>query len=444
MAFNDWNPRLARRTLLRGSAMLGAGAALGSRPFAASAQVQAEPGKSWPSVAALIRDYVDEGRVANMVAGLGWAEQEPVFLAAGTTSFTSGIPAGPDTLYRVYSMTKPVTAMAAMMLVDEGKLGLDQPLAEILPGFARMQVQKRYDGPITPDNLEPAERQITIRHLLTHTAGLGYGIVQQGALAEAYREEGLVPGVVSRLETPGLFRGTSAASLELFADRLAEMPLVHQPGTRWSYSVGLDLLGRVIELASGEAFGAFLQRRIFDPLGMDSTFFRVPESEVERFTANYFVVGGTLLPIDLPQSSIYLDEPPFAFGGAGLVSSARDYDRFLMMLVNLGQVDGTRVMSEAAVRLATSDLLPETLAPDGGFSSGGREFGYGAGGLVGRGDAEGLYGWFGAAGTCGLVNMRHGLRHCLMTQYMPSTEYGVQQQFPLAVATDAAALLLPG
>src|SRR5690606_38916355 len=150
-------------------------------------------------------------------------------------------------IYRIYSMTRPITGMAAMMLIDEGKLGLDQPLHEILPAFRSMQVQKVYDGPITPDNLEPAVRPITIRQMLTHTAGIGYGIVQSGPIVEAFRARGVVPGLVTRLQALPLFRGAAVPSLAEFADRLAELPLVYQPGTRWSYSMSMDLMGRAIE-----------------------------------------------------------------------------------------------------------------------------------------------------------------------------------------------------
>nr|WP_237438221.1 serine hydrolase domain-containing protein [Alteraurantiacibacter buctensis] len=394
--------------------------------------------RRWPALSAMMQDYVTSGKVANMVAALGWQVAGPEFMALGNTSFTSGVPADRDTLYRIYSMTKPITGMAVMKCIEDGLLTLDTPIADIIPAFARMQVQKTYDGPITADNLEPAARPVTVRHCLTHTAGLGYSIVQQGPLAEAMQERGVVPGLVTRLQSLPGFRGTAVPSLELFADRLAEMPLVYQPGTRWSYSTGLDLLGRVVEVVSGTAFDAFLQQHFFDPLGMASTFFRVPQGEAGRFTASYFLTGDTLVPIDLPADSVFLDPPPFPFGGSGLVSSARDYDRFLAMLGNGGELDGARILKPETVALATSDLLPDTLAPDGGFASGGREFGYGAGGLVGRGDAAGLFGWFGAAGTCGLVNMHHGLRQTLMTQYMPSQAYPLQNDFPLAVAADAA------
>ncbi|MEN7535815.1 serine hydrolase domain-containing protein [Aurantiacibacter flavus] len=429
---------ISRRSLLRGGAMLGAGALAGGVPFTQAALAQGTSGQ-WPRVARLVSDFVARGWSPNAVVALGWGQNPPEYLGQGDTTFTSGIRADADSLFRIYSMTKPITGMAAMMLIEEGLLSLDQPVADILPAFAEMKVQKVYDGPITEDNLEPAVRPITIRHLLTHTAGLGYSIVQQGPLAQAYAENGLNPAQVSRLEVPGGLNSPPAPSLEVFADRLATMPLVYQPGTHWSYSVALDLMGRVIEVASGLSFDAFLQERIFDPCDMSSTWFRVPESEKARLTANYFLLDGQPLPIDLPANSVYLDQPAFPFGGAGLVSSPRDYDRFLMMLAGFGHIEGRRVMSEPAVRLGTSNLFPDTLAPDGGFTSGGRTFGFGAGGLVGMDEAAGLFGWFGAAGTAGLVNMKTGLRQTFMTQYMPA-DMEMQNAFPQAVAADAVAM----
>ncbi len=429
----DFTPYLSRRQLLRGTAALGAGAFLSGLPLS-RALAQAE---NWPRVEQMIRSYVGEGKVANMVAALGWRDAAPEVLALGDTTLTSAVPAGADTLYRVYSMSKPITGMGAMLCIEDGLLALDQPIAEILPAFGEMQVQKVADGPITEDNLEPAERPITVRHCLTHTAGLGYTIVQQGPLNQAYNDLGIAAGQINRAGGFGSFSGTIAPSLEAFADNLATLPLVYQPGTHWSYSVALDLLGRVIEVVSGKSFDAFLKERIFDPCGMDSTSFRVAPEDVERFTANYFVIDGELVPVDVPGSSVFEDEPPFPFGGAGIISSARDYDRFLTMLAGGGVIDGTRVMEQASVRLATSNILPDTMTAEGAFTFGDRAFGYGAGGLVGQGDTEGLFGWFGAAGTCGLVNLRFGLRHCLMTQYMPAETYPVYGQFPLAVANDA-------
>ena len=431
MAYREFDtPQMSRRALLRGGAWLTAGAALAGHPMGRMAVAQGAPA-AWPNVSALVEKYVSERKVANIVATLGWGQREAQTIARGTLALGGQTPAGADSLYRIYSMTKPITGMAAMTLIDEGKLGLDQPIAELLPAYAKMTVQKTYDGSIT--DVVPAERPITVRMLMTHTAGLGYGIIQKGAIKTYYEQNGLVPGQVSRLPIPGLGRTTAVQGLDVFADRLAKAPLVLQPGSKWSYSTGLDLLGRVIEVASGQKFDAFLKERIFDPAGMTSTFFTVPESEVGRFTTNYGVLNGALLPMDPARASIYLDVPPFPMGGAGLVSSPRDYDRFLRMLLGYGTIDGKRVMSELAVRVGTSNLLPETATIEGTWVEG---QGFGAGGRV----TDGSYGWGGAAGTVAFVNFKAGLRANLMTQYMPSEAYPIHEGFPEAVIKDLAAM----
>ncbi|MFK4002658.1 serine hydrolase domain-containing protein [Qipengyuania sp. NPDC077563] len=434
MAYREFDaPEISRRSLLRGGAWLTAGAALAAAPMGrvGFAQALSEASPAWPHVQAMIDKYVGGRKLANMVAALGWGEAEPTYLARGDLALGSGKRAGPDSLYRIYSMTKPITGMAAMILIDEGKLGLDQPIAEILPAFSNMMVQKTYDGSVT--DLEPAERPITVRQLLTHTAGLGYGIVQKGPIREMYAKYGISPGQVSRLPIPGLGRDEAIAGLDKFANNLARLPLVLQPGTKWSYSVGLDLMGRVIEVASGMPFDEYLRTAIFEPTGMNSTWFRVPQSEVGRFTTNYGILGGNLLPLDPAGASVYLDKPAFPFGGAGLVSSARDYDRFLTMLLGYGMIDGRRVMSEAAVKLGTSNLLPETATTKGTWIDG---QGFGAGGRV----QDGAYGWGGAAGTVALVSYKAGLRATMMTQYMPSEAYPIHEGFPKAVMADLAAM----
>ena len=423
---------LSRRDLLRAGALAGAGAAAASFPFGSA--LWAQDAAAWPAVTALADSYVSSGKVANMVATLGWGQQPATTIARGVLTLGQPERAGPDTLYRIYSMTKPITGMAAMMLIDDGRLGLDQPVADILPAFARMQVQRSYDGSIT--DLVPAERPITIRHLLTHTAGLGYSIIQKGPIRAAYEAAGIVPGQVSKLPLPAaLGRGQPVRGLANFADALAKQPLVAQPGTRWSYSVSIDLLGRVIEVASKQPFDAFLKARLFDPLGMTSTYFQVPARDVPRLTTNYGVLGGALVPIDPARQSVFADAPAFPFGGAGLVSSPRDYDRFLRMLAGYGRLDGKRVMGELAVRVGTSNLLPEGVSTKGTFAEGS---GFGAGGRVGLGDQAGTYGWGGAAGTVGFVNLRNGLRATLMTQYMPAEAYPAHSAFPAAVLQDVA------
>jgi CubicO group peptidase (beta-lactamase class C family) len=426
-----FDAQLTRRQWLGGAAV--AGAALGWPRWALAQEAAA-----WPHVEELIKNYVGGRKVANMVAPLGFGQAPPTVLADGTLALGGTHPANADSLYRWYSMTKPITGMAAMILIDEGRLELDQPLFEIIPAFKRMQVQKVYDGPIAPANLEPAARPITIRMLLTHTSGLGYGIIQKGPLFQAFRQHGLLAGMATKLPIADLSVPNPVHGLEAFTETLAQMPLVYQPGAHWSYSAGLDVMGRVIEVVSGQAFDAFLRDRIFRPSGMTRTWFQVPGSEASRLTTNYGITRDLLVPIDMPANSVFLDPPPVLLGGAGLVGSPRDYDRFLRMLAGYGAIDGKRVMSEAAVRMGTSNLMPDTVrpVPGGNPIMDVERYGFGAGARVGRGAEAGIYGWAGAAGTIGFVDMRRSLRGGLFTQYMPAEDYPLDKTFPAAVALD--------
>lgn len=424
-------PCLSRRALFRGGSLLAAGAAVSTLPFG-RALLAHDASESWPNLAALADRYVSSRKVANMLITLGRGQQQHAHtVGGGTLSLARPEPADIDSLYRIYSMSKPVTGMATMILIDEGKLGLDQPLHEILPAFRDMQVLVDPAGPL--DNTVPAERPITIRQLLTHTAGLGYQIVSKGPLLDAYNKAGIVSGRVSRMPIPGFPVVTPAPGLAEWADRLAQLPLMYQPATRWSYSASIDLLGRVIEVASGMDFEAFLKARIFDPCGMSSTYMTVPASEVGRLTDNYGVLAGTAFPLDPGPGSIFLDPPEVPTGGAGLVSSPRDYDRFLRMLLGYGEIDGNRVMSEEAVRVGTSNLVPASVDLTGSWIEG---QGHGAGG---RSVGE-SFGWGGAAGTLASVDFGLGLRIGLFTQYMPSEAYPVREEFLAAIEADMAAM----
>ncbi|WP_404479871.1 serine hydrolase domain-containing protein [Novosphingobium sp. BL-52-GroH] len=420
-----------RRALLRMAAAAGLGAALMPRLARAAAQPEL-----LPNVRAVVERWVGPGKFPGMVASLGLPGREPEFVARGSEGFTDADPVTPDSLFRIYSMTKPVTAMAAMNLIGEGRLGLDQPVHEILPGFQHMAVQDSYDGSVTA--LHPAPRPITMRQLMTHTSGLGYTIVQTGPIKALMQDRGLVPGQISRLVAPGLDWGTPVRGLDHFADRLARVPLVADPGTRWSYSMGLDLMGRVIEVVTGRPFDQYLHETIFAPAGMTSTWFQVPAAEAHRLTSNYVALGQVLAPIDEGATSIYLDRPAFPFGGAGLVSSPRDYDRFLRLLAQFGTIDGVRVIGEAAVRTGTSDLLPPGVAMPVGA---GGPSGFGAGGRVGMGAEAGIYGWSGAAGTVGMVDMVHALRSQIFVQFMPPDALDLLPEFQVALKADVLALL---
>ncbi len=395
---------------------------------------------AWPQVQALLDRYVREVKLPGVSAAIGLGTEDAVFLQAGTTDSGAGKPAlDANSLYRVYSMTKPLTGMAAMMLIEDGRMGLDQDIGDFIPGFRNPRVA------IDPDrdlNARPAIRPITIRNLLTHTAGLGYTIVDKGPMLAAYMRLGLTPFATSRKALPGIPPLKPAPSLEVFANRLATLPLVADPGTRWRYSVGLDLMGRIIEIASGKPFDRFMQERMLDPLGMTSTFWQVPPGEIARLTSVYaFLPGGSAFPVDPGADSVFSDRPAFPFGGAGLVMSPRDYDRFLLMLAGHGAIGGVRVMKEETARLAMSNLLPGTVSDATGFENG---QGFGAGGRVkikadDKATGIGTYGWGGAANTIAWVDPVNRIRASGYAQYFNQNNANPQANFPVDFATSVYA-----
>lgn len=427
------NMMVSRRAMLGGLALGGTGLLL---PNAAWAWKEGGA-QLYPATNAFIKGFVDRRELAGTLAAIGKGQEDASFFGAGVQSLSDGVPVGPDTLWRLYSMTKPVTGIAAMLLIEDGKMKLDQPIADFLPAFAKMQVQNTPDGSIT--DVRPAKTQITVRHLLTHTAGLGYNIIQKGPIKKAYDDNGIVGGQASKLPIPGFPPVTPAPSLTAMADRLAALPLVYEPGAKWSYSIGLDLMGALIEVVSGQAFDTFLKARLFDPLGMTSTGFQVAAKDVGRFTSNYAAFGGALIPFDPANSSIYLDKPPYPFGGGGLVSSARDYDRFLAMLLGEGETGGKRIMTAETARLAMSNLLDDSIDRKGTFVDG---QGFGAGGRVSLPTSpggEGLFGWAGAAGTIGFVHRGLGYRVGGYTQIMPPETVSFQGKFGETVLKDVTA-----
>jgi CubicO group peptidase (beta-lactamase class C family) len=387
-------------------------------------------GTRWARVQALLDRYVSEQKIAGATAALAIGDRPLTYVSAGTLALDSTVAAGEDTLWRIYSMTKPVTGTAAALLIEDGKLKLDQPVADFFPAYRKLTVA------IDPDkslDARPARTALTVRHLLTHTGGLTYFFAGKGPVQQAYRANGLF-GVAGLPPEPG--DGAEPPSLAAFADRLTTVPLISDPGARYHYSVGLDLLGAVIERASGMPFDIFLRTRIFDPLDMRSTAFRALDAG--RFATNYLVTPKGLLAVDTPVRSAFTAPPKVPYGGAGLVSSARDYARFGMMLLNDGALGSARIMSPATARLIRSDLLPRGVrALDDGS-------GYGAGGRVvtadtkGANDAVGSYGWGGAAGTSFWINPRQRAMVTLMTQFMPAETYPLRDQLRGAIAADIA------
>ena len=395
-------------------------------------------------VEALAKDYVAQNRTQGIVVAYGVGDLAPVFASAGRIAVEADAAAAtPDSLWRVYSMTKPITAMAAMMLVEDGKLKLDQPIADFFPGFRTMKV---LTDPANSLDSRPATTQITVRHLVTHTAGLGYSIITKGPLLKEYERLGITPAAVNAaLEAQA--RPLRPTSLKEFAERVATLPLIAEPGTKWSYSISLDLLPAIIEAAAGMPYEQFLQTRMLTPLKMTSTYWTVPQSEIGRFATNYAWAGDNRIPFDPAKTSAWLTPPSFPYGGAGLVMSARDYDRFLHMLANGGAVGGVRVMKAETVRLAMSDLLPAGVtfggAPSGSGGAAGPKMGYGAGGSVQLEDVpggagKGTYGWGGAAGTVAWVDPSKKIRGTVMVNYFPSDKWPLRADAVKAVYAQAA------
>jgi len=426
---------LLSQTFDRRSVMgaFGASALIGALPQSAFAR----SAPAFPGLAKIVTDYVTQRKVAGMVAAIGFGTNPLQVIAAGSQSLGGAKKVDENTLWRLYSQTKPMTGMAIMMLIEDGKLKLDQPLADILPEFADMKVLKNPEGAL--DDVVSARTQITIRHLLTHTAGLGYNIVSKGPLLNALNKNGLSAGVVSRFTIPGLPVPAPTPDIATFSKRLAALPLAYEPGTKWSYSLSIDLLGYVVQVASGLPLDEFLKKRMFEPLGMANSFFQLPQDRIGDFADNYGAFGGNLFPIDPAATSIYLDKPAFAFGGAGLVASAADYDRFLAMLLGKGSLNGTAIMKPETAALGMSNLLPSGVDLKGSWVE---KQGFGAGGRVGIGTAaspKGTYGWGGAAGTSGFVDTVRGFRAGGYTQYMPSNAHPFQANFPKYVYEDLGA-----
>ncbi|NNC72120.1 MAG: beta-lactamase family protein [Sphingomonadaceae bacterium] len=434
--------QLDRRHFLAG---LGAGSALlaGGAPVRALAQL-AEP-TAWPSTEAFLSAYRMTKPLPGAMAAIGHGMEPTTYLAAGQSAFVGGAALGPDTIWRIYSMTKPVTGMAAMILVDDGALTLDQDIGELLPEWASPMVLA---DPANSLDARPAAGPITVRHLLTHTAGLGYSIVPPLRLQAAIMEAGLFGGQISRdpavnaASAGGATVGAPPTSIEEFSQRAASLPLLADPGAVWSYSMSLEILARVIEVAAGIPYEDFLRTRMFEPLGMADTFFQVPASKIGQMTDNHALVNGNVVVID-PADSVYLDPPPIAYGGGGLASSAHDYDRFLMMLLGHGAIGDARIMSEETARLGMSDLLPADVdksrmyAPSGFGAGGAVATGVATGGTEGQ--PAGSFGWGGAAGTAAWVDFRNNMRVSAYIQLIGQPNNDFRPGFTNAVYADTAA-----
>ena len=400
-----------------------------------------------PATKTLFDGYVRDGKMPGIVGAFGVGDYPTLYVGSGRIADEPAAPAAdPDSLWRVYSMTKPVTAFAAMLLIEDGRLQLDQPVSDFFPGFRNMRVLTHPD---TSLESVPATRPITIRNLLTHTAGLGYSIITKGPLLHKYERLGILPGTTNAT-VEARARLVRPTSLRTFAERVSTLPLIAEPGTKWSYSIGLDVMGAVIERASGMPFDTFVQRRIFTPLNMRSSYWTVPQRDAGRLATNYGYAGALRTPLDPGATSVWLQPPSFPYGGAGLVMSARDYDTFLHMLQDGGAVNGVRVARAETVATMMSNLLPAgvTFGGIGGGTGGtqGPSQGFGAGGSVYLADApggfpgKGTYGWGGAAGTIAFVDPKNHFRATVMVNFMPGDRIPIRTELARTLAQDAARL----
>ncbi|MGN9843292.1 serine hydrolase domain-containing protein [Nonomuraea sp. H19] len=371
------------------------------------------PGLSQPGLRRMrevLGGHVASGAVPGLVALVGRGEETHVE-AMGTLHAGGGAPMGRDTIFRMASLTKPVTAAGVMTLVEECRLRLDEPVDEWLPELADRRVLARIDGPL--DDTVPAARPITVRDLLTFTFGFGAVLAPPDAypIQVAIRELGL--------DTTSPEFGP-----EEWIRRLGELPLMRQPGELWQYHTGSDVLGVLVGRVTGQSLEAFLRERLFAPLGMDDTGFHVPEDKIHRFPTSYAhdPATGELTVWDEAAGGKYSSPQPFQAGGDGLVSTVDDYHAFFRMLLNKGVHNGERILSRATVELMTMDhLTPEQKAEKDAFGDHfGRHGGFGFGMAVRthRRDlaSPGQFGWDGGLGTTGYADPAEGLVGILLTQ----------------------------
>jgi CubicO group peptidase (beta-lactamase class C family) len=330
----------------------------------------------------------------------------------GHSDLARGTPMREDAIFRIYSMTKPITGVALLMLLEEGRIALDDPVAKFIPGFADLRVQ----------GVGTLKRAVTVLDLLRHTAGLTYGFHHRTPVDALYRQQ-----KIGEFDTEGGLPSLIAA--------LEKLPLEYSPGEAWIYSVATDVAGYLVQLVSGHSLAAFLREKILDPLKMRDTGFLVPESKRDRFTACYGLKDGKLDLFDDALKSPWFTAPKLESGGGGLVGTAADYLRFCRMLLNKGELDGVRLLSPKTVALMTANHLPDgkeigdlSPATDTFNESGYRGIGFGLCVAVtldpvktGIPGTAGEFAWGGMASTAFFVDPKEDMAVVFMTQVIADT-----------------------
>ena len=399
--------------------------------------------------------YLKNGKFPGFISAVARKGKVVHYETIGFSDLETQEPLKKDSLFRIYSMSKPITGVALMILLEEGKLRLNDPVSLYIPEFAETKVLIINEDGTT--ELTDQTKEMTIRDLATHTSGIAYDFTANDELAKIYRKNRLSPYFTfggDEVTPESLAKGIISSnkpfsSICNFAESLAlKAPLMHQPSENYTYSMGMDVLGCIVERASGKAFDAFLKDKIFTPLGMKDTFFSIPSSKRERFTSLYAEIGDlreyfpdldsklpkdlTMLKVDGKINSPYFDEATVFDGGSGLVSSTEDYLKFAQMLLNEGRLGDQRIISRKSVELMSSNHLPESFASDayletaGGYRRG-AGFGLTVGvildpGKAGQYGSKGMYFWGGAASTIFWVDPEEELVAVLMTQLLGSSE----------------------
>jgi len=378
-------------------------------------------------ITALMQEHVEEGRLAGAVALIARRGKTAYLQCVGMQDKEKNIKMKPDTIFRIASMSKPITSVAVLMLYEEGHFQLQDPIAKFIPEFKNPTVlitKPSDDSDAKEGDIVPARRPITVRHLLTHTSGLTYHWDQR--VGEKYREAGI---------THGLLQDDDLLGDDM--KKLARIPLVHQPGEAWTYGLSVDVLGRLVEVVSGIPFDEFLRERIFEPLGMNDTGFYLPDEKVPRLAAAYAPneagglkhLGNDILGEGaMRYTTTYPYEGPKKYhsGGGGLCSTVLDYARFAQMLLNGGQLDGVRLLSRKTVELMTADHV-------GDLNEGS---GFGLGVSVRRSLSEsgeigsiGTFGWGGFWYTTFFVDPQEQMVGVCMAQLYPSGKANLNARF---------------
>jgi len=381
-----------------------------------------------------LRRYVDDGRLAGWQVLVSRQGKRVLSATYGQRDKEAGLPVEADTLWRIYSMTKPVTAVVAMQLFEEGAFALNDEVSRYLPAFADLRVYR--DGPAEKPKTVPATEPMRMWHLLTHTAGLTYGFTRSSPVDEMYRLAGS-----DFAQPPGM-------DLAALCDLWASLPLLFEPGTGWNYSVASDVLGRVVEVLAGKPLDEVFTERVLDPLGMTDTRWWVDETDAARLAALYAPMPGTGEAVRYDAiGKGALHPPSWLGGGGGLVSTAHDYDRFTQMLLRGGELDGARLLSPRTLAYMTRNHLPGgamlTSLARGQFAEttyDGVGFGLGFGVLVDPvafkvPASAGEFTWGGAASTVFWVDPAEQITASFYTQLLPSSTYAIRRELRQLIYT---------